>query len=251
MFDFAPPISQDKSLPGTCASVSSWNPGRWCAGGPQSPSWWGPTLPCSAPAGSAASAPSPPSSSSVGSPRSDDAWRRALTRPTPLMETMGEVNDRWGYNRGFQDLIQKATLSFGGRVHLTVYIALFCFLIQQKDKDRERKAALTTNLALWWNLTLLCNRCAADRVLALNTTGRCVCVTLTRVICHVASGQIAETRDWQLQCEVDASHQNVEAGLTLGDREGYGESCCRMCWWSPFSLHFKIAMNSTATAAAV
>lgn len=70
--------------PEICASVSRWSLRRWCVGGLQSPSWLAPTPPCPAPASLATSEPSPPSSSSVGSPRSDGAWLRALNHPRPL-----------------------------------------------------------------------------------------------------------------------------------------------------------------------
>lgn len=57
------------SLPGTCASVSSGRPERWCVGGPRSPTGSAPTRPCWAPDGSAGFSPSPLSCVAPCSPR--------------------------------------------------------------------------------------------------------------------------------------------------------------------------------------
>lgn len=90
------PLLQTNILPGTCASVSSWSPGRWCVGGPRLPVWSAPTLLCLAQAEPAASAPSPPSSSSLDSPQSGAAWLYACFHPAPLISGVKENTDLIG-----------------------------------------------------------------------------------------------------------------------------------------------------------
>lgn len=101
---------KSKIIPGTCASVSSWSPVRWCVGGPRSLVWSVPTLLCRALAWPAASAPSPPSSSSLDFPQLGDAWRCVLFHPAPLMG--------WG----------KRTFSWLNSVGIYFYLVVYLFL---------------------------------------------------------------------------------------------------------------------------
>lgn len=76
--------TQPGLLLGTCVSVSSEGPGRWCGDEPLSPYEWAPTPWRWAQVGCAAFSQPPLSSSVPGFPRSDASWPHALNHPAPL-----------------------------------------------------------------------------------------------------------------------------------------------------------------------